>query len=155
MRLDDCADWIIVATSDDARPLSMLKLQKLAYYAQAWHLAIHGVRLFEPGQFEAWVHGPASRPLFDRFRAEKARFSALTLGDLRPGFDVSSVDESSRSHLEEVLDAYAGLSGLQLETLSQSEDPWIAARGGLAFSAACATPIDDDLIRRFYAARLS
>jgi len=37
--------------------MSHLKLQKLLYYIQAWHLAIFGKSVIDD-DFKAWVHGP-------------------------------------------------------------------------------------------------
>ena len=44
-----------------------LKLQKLVYYAQAWHLALRDVPLFEE-DFEAWVHGPVIPALYQEYK---------------------------------------------------------------------------------------
>ena len=42
------------------RPMSTMKLQKLGYYAQAWHLAWEGVPLFDDN-IEAWANGARLR----------------------------------------------------------------------------------------------
>lgn len=44
------------------------KLQKLCYYAQAWAYALKGYRL-EDTDYQAWVHGPVSPALWDRFKS--------------------------------------------------------------------------------------
>ena len=44
-------------------PMTTMKLQKLAYYCQAWHLAWEGEPLFAE-EFEAWANGPVSPKLF-------------------------------------------------------------------------------------------
>jgi uncharacterized phage-associated protein len=155
MTLDDCADYIIVKTSDDGASPSLLKLHKLVYYAQAWHLALHGTRLFSPGRFEAWVHGPVSRELYKRFASRKILYSAVTRDDIRPWFDINSLDPKERSHIDEVLEVYAGLTGAQLEQMTHEEDPWIRARGALSPSARCEIEIDEDLMTKYYAARVA
>lgn len=155
MTQDECADYIIVKTSDDRVPLSLLKLHKLVYYAQAWHLALYGERLFTPGSFEAWVHGPVSRELYKRFMDRKMLYSAVTRDDILPSFDITSLDSKKRSHIDEVLEVYAGLTGTQLEQLTHEEDPWLRARGGLRPSERCTTEIDEDLMTKYYAARIA
>lgn len=155
MTLDDCADYIIVKTSDDGAPPSLLKLHKLVYYAQAWHLAMYGTRLFSPGRFEAWVHGPVSRELYKRFVGRKMLYSAVTRDDLLPSFSIDSIDPEKRAHIDEVLEVYAGLTGAQLEQMTHEEEPWIRARGSLRPSERCTTEIDEDLMRQYYAARLA
>jgi uncharacterized phage-associated protein len=155
MTLDDCADYIIVKTSDDGSPPSLLKLHKLVYYAQAWFLAMYNRRLFSPGRFEAWVHGPVSRELFKRFASRKMLYSAVTRSDVRAKFDVNLLDVEERGHIDEVLEVYAGLSGSQLEQMTHEEEPWLVARGDLPPSARCEKEIDEDLMTRYYAARLT
>ncbi|HHU17812.1 MAG TPA: DUF4065 domain-containing protein [Clostridiales bacterium] len=43
------------------------KLQKICYYAQAWHLALEGGPLFHE-RFEAWIHGPVCPELYDYYK---------------------------------------------------------------------------------------
>lgn len=155
MTLDDCADYIIVKTSDDGAPPSLLKLHKLAYYAQAWHLALHGKRLFSPGRFEAWVHGPVSRELYKRFVGRKMLYSAVTRDDILPSFDIGSLSFKECAHIDEVLDVYAGLTGSQLEQMTHEEDPWRRARGTLRPSERCDVEIDEGLMAKYYAARVA
>ena len=54
----------------DQGGISNLKLQKLLYYAQAWHLALYGEPLFRD-RIEAWVHGPVVPPVFGAFKHNK------------------------------------------------------------------------------------
>ena len=43
-------------------PIDQLKLQKLLFYAHAWHLAIKKAPLFDE-DFEAWPWGPVVRDI--------------------------------------------------------------------------------------------
>ncbi|HUZ03805.1 MAG TPA: type II toxin-antitoxin system antitoxin SocA domain-containing protein, partial [Acidobacteriaceae bacterium] len=53
----DIAKYFIASFQKKNKAISNLKLQKLLYYAQAWHLALYGSPLFSDS-IEAWVHGP-------------------------------------------------------------------------------------------------
>ncbi|MBW4622042.1 MAG: DUF4065 domain-containing protein [Cyanosarcina radialis HA8281-LM2] len=53
----DVASYFIDLANKTGNTVNNLKLQKLVYYSQAWHLAIHGTPLFEE-DFQAWIHGP-------------------------------------------------------------------------------------------------
>ena len=58
-------DLVIADLLDANTELTVLKVQKLLYYCQAWHMAFYdGRRLFD-GPFEAWVHGPVNRTIYD------------------------------------------------------------------------------------------
>jgi len=50
------ADWIVRFRAEAAAPVDPMSLQKLLFYAQAFHLARHGDALFAD-KFKAWVDG--------------------------------------------------------------------------------------------------
>ena len=79
------ADYIIMRLTSDEDDRGMdlinLKLQKLLYYVQAWFLGIEGKRFLNTS-FEAWVHGPVSRDVFDRFKDSKNLYSQITVKDI-------------------------------------------------------------------------
>jgi uncharacterized phage-associated protein len=153
MLRDDVCDYIIVKVGEAGASLNHLKLQKLMYYAQAWHLAFYGNPLFA-GKFQAWIHGPVLRELYDRFSGTKTLYSEITEGDIRPDFDMGAVSNSDAAHIDSILETYAGLTGSQLEEMTHHEDPWLRARGGLRPSQRCEAEIDEGLMARYYAQRL-
>jgi uncharacterized phage-associated protein len=153
MKTDDACDYIIVRLSEGGVFLNVLKLHKLLYYCQAWSLAFGRGRLF-PSYFQAWVHGPVSRDIYDRFVQSKALYSPVTISDIRPGFDPLALAEHERAVLNSVLEVYAPLTGDQLEEMTHREDPWIEARRGVTPSARSDSMISEDTMKKFYAARL-
>ncbi|MBK8817324.1 MAG: DUF4065 domain-containing protein [Methylococcaceae bacterium] len=145
----DVADYIIVKIYEPNNGLSLLKLQKLVYYVQAWHLALAGTTMFE-GKFQAWVHGPVNRSLYDRFSATHLMYDPVNLNDVRENFDQNALSEPHRLHIDEVLDAYAQFSGPQLERMTHEEKPWLDARGCLKPSERCESEIDENLMKTYY-----
>lgn len=145
----DVADYIVLKLDAAGAGLNVLKLQKLVYYAQAWRLALAGDKLFE-GRFQAWIHGPVSRQLYDRFSATHMMYDAVRAGDIRQEFNPENMPAHLREHIDEVLEAYAHFSGPQLETMTHSEEPWIRARGNRKPSERCETEIDESLMASFY-----
>lgn len=150
---DLVCDYIIVRVRSASGSLNALKLQKLMYYVQAWYLAFNGRPLFV-GRFQAWVHGPVNRELYDRFASTKSLYSEIGFEDVQPGFDLSLLDEDIRGHIDNVLEVYAKYTGTQLEDITHREQPWIAARGQCRPADRCETEIDESLMAKFYAARL-
>ena len=65
---DRVAARLVNFSHEHGSPVSNLKLQKLLYYAQAWHLAFFGAPLFDE-DFEAWVHGPVVPRVFRCYRS--------------------------------------------------------------------------------------
>jgi uncharacterized phage-associated protein len=150
MHINDACDYIIVKLKTGGLSLSVLKLQKLLYYVQAWSLALRHRRLFE-GRFQAWVHGPVSREIYDRFLATKSLYSDVNADDVRPDFDLDALDPEERTHIDTVLDVYAKFHGSQLEDLTHNEEPWIEARKGYRPSERCENEINESTMERFYA----
>ena len=116
---------------------SGMKLQKLLYYAQAWHLAWEGKALFEE-RLEAWAQGPVSPHVF-ALRNEGFAPPPIPL----PPEVVST--------LEAVLLAYGERSGRWLSELTHREAPWRAVRAGLPDEAPSKTEISVELMRQTYA----
>lgn len=153
---EQACDYIItrILADDPKTPLSVLKLQKLLYYSQAWFLAFCKEPLFD-GRFEAWVHGPVHRPTYTRFRPTKLMYSALALEDRLPGFDVDQIPKEAREHIDGVLEVYAPFSDTQLESLTHDEEPWVEARAGLRAGQPSTKEISDETMRRYYSSRVS
>lgn len=152
--VDDIADYITVRMAEAGAYLNVLKLHKLVYYVQAWHLAFFGRRCFDSA-FEAWVHGPVSRELYARFRSTKNMYSPVTQQDVRAGFKAHRLPGDAKRHVDSILEAYAKFSDDQLEELTHRERPWQLARGALPPNARCQTEIADAVMKAYYGARLA
>lgn len=139
--VDQIADTLIQLSRDRGIEITNLKLQKLLYYAQAWHLAFGDSPLFD-ADFEAWVHGPVVPSVFRRFK--EYRWTPIMA-------DVDAVaDAKLRGYLGEVLNKYGQMSAPQLERLSHREDPWKEARRGCAPDASSNAVISKDSMKKFY-----
>lgn len=126
----DISDYFLAVANSTGDFLSNLKLQKLVYYTQAWHLAMFGAPLFDE-DFQAWVHGPVLVKLYNDYK--HFGFRPIIRDDL---------DELKLTELElnladkiifinEIVREYYPLSAYQLERLTHSEEPWQKARKGL------------------------
>ncbi len=65
--LSDIAEYFIYLSNKSDRHITNLKLQKLVYYAQAWHLVFFNRKLYD-APIEAWIHGPAVRSLYKKYK---------------------------------------------------------------------------------------
>ncbi|HEX2201715.1 MAG TPA: type II toxin-antitoxin system antitoxin SocA domain-containing protein [Longimicrobium sp.] len=139
------ADYFVRFSHEVGDPITNLKLQKLVYYAQAWHLALQGERLIAD-PFQAWVHGPVCPPLYQRFRPYG--WNPISESVERP-----ALPDAVEAHLREVMEVYGGFSAWELERLTHAEAPWRNARGDLAPDEASTRVISEDDMRSFYAAR--
>ena len=103
-------------------PMTAMKLQKLVYYSQAWHLVWDEVPLF-PERIEAWANGPVAPDLYRRHRL---RWTLQADEDL--GGDPGALSESERESVDIVLDSYGDKAAHWLSELTHHEDPWRNAR---------------------------
>lgn len=125
--------------------LSTMKLQKLVYYSQAYHLVKHGAPLFEEDA-QAWVNGPVIPKLFAR---HKGRF-IVSRGDLGEG-RLTELNPTAREAVEHVISCLGGCDGASLSALTHSENPWIEARGDCSSQARCTNEISKESVARYYA----
>jgi uncharacterized phage-associated protein len=139
------AKHVVARMEARGHTVNNLKLQKLLYYTQAWHLALHGEPVFYE-QIEAWVKGPVVPAVFQQHKhlgyMSIRNTPAMELGTLSPGVS---------AHLDEVLDAYAQYSGFDLSTMTHMEDPWSDARKGLSDNDPSRRVITHESMRRYYA----
>jgi uncharacterized phage-associated protein len=145
-------DYIISSCAEIDVYLDLLKLQKLLYYCQAWNLAYCRERLFE-GEFQAWIHGPVSREIYDRF-ITRGMYSQITTADIRTFCEEESITSEDASLISAVLHTYGQYTGDQLEYLTHSEDPWINARGECLAFQRCENIISDRDMQNYYSQRV-
>jgi|SRR5579859_5522715 len=144
--LNKVADYFIWRAHEVGEPISQLKLQKLVYYAQAWNLALKGTPLVK-AEFQAWVHGPVNRQLYDRFK----QYAWKPITD---EVEMPKLPKDVLEHLEEVWQVYGVYSPFELERLTHSELPWQKARGGLAPDENCEVIISKTDMMEFFRSRL-
>jgi uncharacterized phage-associated protein len=115
----EVADYFLASVDSEVGDnLSNLKLQKLLYYAQGFHLALHGTPLFgDP--IQAWAHGPVVPSVYHRY---KAHGSGAIPGP--SSFDPDRYDGEVRSLLDEILQVYGQFSAWKLRDMTHVEPPW-------------------------------
>lgn len=119
------------------------KLQKLTYYAEAWHQALLDRHLIHDESFQAWVHGPVAPSLYQKYK--KFGWNPIPQEDSHVNFA-----DDSLSVLESVWETYGDQDGNSLEALTHSEFPWINARMGLAPSDNSNVVISVEDMKNYY-----
>lgn len=123
--------------------MSHKKLQKLCYYAQAWHLALLGEPLFDE-RIEAWIHGPVSPDLYHEYKEYGWQPIPKVSKD---GMDFS---DQSEDLIKEVMRVYGHLDGDELEMLTHEEKPWQEAREGYDDLEPSHQKIVNESMRKYY-----
>lgn len=134
----DVANWFLKKGD-----MTQKKLQKLCYYTQAWCYALKNYR-FADSDFQAWVHGPVSPALYERFR--DFGYETIKVSLLQEPF----FDEEDQKLLNDVWDTYGDKTGNALEALSHKEEPWIEARRGYRDDERCDVVISPESMKKYY-----
>lgn len=115
----DVAKYFLSLADDDAGDLiSNLKLQKLVYYAQGFHLAIYDKPLF-PESIEAWTHGPVVPELYRAYR----EYGAGSI-DRPSDIDFRIYNDDVKELLDEIYAVYGQFSAWKLRNMTHEESPW-------------------------------
>lgn len=139
---DIIADYLICECRERGELLTNLKLQKLLYYAQAWHLALKGTELFAE-DFQAWVHGPVLLTQYHRFKDYKWQ-------PIQADIDKPELDGDLSQFLNEIIDVFGSESAVALEIMTHREKPWIEARGALSPHEPCNNYISKHAMAEYY-----
>lgn len=138
---------------------SHLKVQKLLYYIQGYHLAYFDEPVIED-DFEAWVHGPVSRRLFDRLKDKSLLHWEVDY--VQNPTEERPIEEIIREKLtadqieliDEVLAMLWEYQGIVLEQMTHAEKPWQDARRGFDPGEKCENIIDREKIKEFFRPRV-
>lgn len=142
----DVANWFMKKGANIHK-----KIQKLCYYAQAWSYVFNNAPMIDSG-FEAWVHGPVNRPLWDELK--KYGYFDIDL-DVLSQKAKEITDVNVLNVLEQVWATYGEYSGFELERLSHTELPWLKAREGYGDTEPSTIKIDPMLMKSYYASLLA
>lgn len=133
---------VVAYILDVQGPMTTMKLQKLVYYSQAWHLVWDGEPLFD-SRIEAWMNGPVVR---DLYREHRGNFRVASW----PRGDATTLRDNERETIDVVLANYGDLSPSALSELTHREAPWQEARVGLEPTDRSNREISLDAMQQFY-----
>jgi len=119
--------------------MSPMKIQKLMFYLNGWHLAMHGTKAIDVS-FEPWKFGPVVPLIYDDLKC----FGSANVNRYIPEHDPISgetkpfVVSSSCADFYEVLDIawekYIGINAVNLSAMTHAPgSPWdLAIKAGLS-----------------------
>lgn len=114
----DVANYFIWLANTLSGSITNMKLQKLVYYAQGYHLALYSEPLFAE-QIRAWAHGPVAPPLYHEYSVYGSK--AIPSPE---GFDVSAYSGRVILLLDEIYAQLGHFSAWELRERIHGEDPW-------------------------------
>lgn len=99
--------------------ISNLKLQKLLYYLQGYHLAVFNQPLF-PEKIFKWQYGPVVKEVYGKYKDFGS--TVILPEDDFDGTEIFNQDQIDL--LFDVYDNYAQFSAFKLSEMTHREDPW-------------------------------
>jgi uncharacterized phage-associated protein len=112
-------DYFLSLCSPEAGDtISNLKMQKLLYYAQGFHLAVYNEPLFQE-KIIAWQYGPVVEEVYGDY----SEYSDGAIPKPRR-INIKALDDNKRELLKEVYLVYGQFSALRLMQLTHNEPPW-------------------------------
>jgi uncharacterized phage-associated protein len=114
----DIAKFFLFRAEREEDVLTNMKLQKLAYYAQGFTLAVFDEPLFSEPVL-AWEHGPVVRELYDEYSGYRSNSIDPPAPEGVPEFD-----KEIEKLLDDVWSVYGQYSAWSLRNLTHEEPPW-------------------------------
>lgn len=123
--LDVARKIISFAENDEAAGgdlITNLKLQKLLYYVQGYHLAFFDSPLFED-KIESWMYGPVVPSVYEHFKS----FGSNGLHSADINSTTESFNPNSLDLIFQVYEMFKSFSAIGLMEKTHQEEPWAQA----------------------------
>jgi uncharacterized phage-associated protein len=160
VKIENIMEIIILYCQSKGYSINPLKLQKLLYFVQAWHIVKFDKNSLFQELPEAWVNGPVYRSIYNTLKAKfyknvnfinrlyndenklHKRLSELVLH--------SNLSIDQQDLLFTVLNIYGTMSDKKLVFATHAAEPWNNARKGCKSFERCTTMITIDDMYNYY-----
>ena len=133
---------------EEGKFVTQMKLQKLVYFAQGYHLARFGTSLLKEN-FEAWTYGPVVPEIYQGFKLYGSKFITDTAGFLPTTDDIniSRLDEKASEAINYTWEVLKDYEAMSLSNWThQPNSPWSKAYDPDQKS----TPIPNEEIKKYF-----
>jgi uncharacterized phage-associated protein len=119
---NDIAEWFVRYSADElGAPVDPMSLEKLIYYAQAFHLMLKDQPLFRD-EIQAWRLGPVIPSIHEKYPGYGSVPIVLSVEDA-----VASSGSEIETFLSEVVGFFCRHTAINLSRATHLENPWIDA----------------------------
>ena len=141
----DVSDFFLTVQDVDftGEGITNLKLQKLLYYAQGFHLASYDELLFSE-TIEAWQHGPVVSEVYEKYKIYGA--SMIPVPEV---LDLTKFLTETKDFLNHIYVTFGKYSAWQLRNATHEEMPW--KRGWARVNAFITHEDLKEFFKNFYA----
>lgn len=159
VNINDVADYMILMCHENGVDISPLKLQKILYYIQAWHMVYFNKEKLFSEMPQAWVNGPVYPSIYHRF-SHIPRYNPITL---KKAGITSSLKEKARdldlckeqyNFIDSIFQFYGLMDHDRLVFLTHAEEPWSEKRIGLLPFESSTEELSEDTMYNYYHQRM-
>lgn len=113
------ANQLLIYSADNGGELmTNMKLQKMLYYQQGFHLAYFGTPFFDE-DIEAWMYGPVVPSMYEKYKGY-GRNGIEPDRTMQFAFE----QKNERALFNEVCKVYGAYSAIGLMNMTHEEAPW-------------------------------
>ncbi len=113
------ANSLLRLADDQDDPMTNMKLQKMLYYEQGYHLVYFGTPLFDE-EIEAWLYGPVVPCVYNKYKKHGHR--QIDYDKRIPEVDFQ--DDKEYAMYIKVYNVFSIYSAIGLMNMTHEEDPW-------------------------------
>ena len=113
------ANSLLRLADDQDDPMTNMKLQKMLYYEQGYHLVYFGTPLFDE-EIEAWLYGPVVPSVYNKYKKHGHR--QIDYDKRIPEVDFQ--DDKEYAMYIKVYNVFSIYSAIGLMNMTHEEDPW-------------------------------
>jgi uncharacterized phage-associated protein len=130
--IKDLANYVVKYCHLMSSSINSIKLQKLLYYIQAFHLAYFEKHPLFKDEPEAWVNGPVYRVIYDEYKNQALwEMSASKKEAYQEALDKLQLSDEQIKYFQSVLTHYGNKTTEDLIVRTHRDKPWNEAREGL------------------------
>ncbi len=149
------ANFFLDRALQTGRPITVMTLLKVLYFAHAWHLVKYNAPLVAQ-PFEAWRYGPVNRVVYEQMKGLGSRNIQIKL----VSFDATACDfcetkydfdADTTKFLKDIFDYYSQFHPFKLSDLTHEEgSPWDIVWTEAEKRAVPGMTIPDSLIKKWF-----
>jgi len=155
------ANRFIEMSKRDSRPLTLMKLLKIVYFAHGWHLALWKQDPLIDDIIEAWKFGPVAPSIYHSFK----EYGSSDITDFGREVDITRMEfvqpvleatATLEAFLSKIWEVYGPMTAFQLSELThQRGTPWYKVWFDEKGCERKGAAIPDDLIYEYFKNKLA
>jgi len=109
--------FLLLSQPEIGDGVTNLKLQKLLYYAQGFHIAMNSGKPFFNDIIVAWEHGPVVKEVYHKYKNSGSQI-------INRPVTKSRLTTSQQEYIKRIWNVFGQFSAWKLRDMTHQESPW-------------------------------